>query len=168
MCLKGKYTVVHCMGLANDTVLLSFENLAQHLPPWLVCKVLMVLEAVLLYHLAGCELVQSQACSKYNCQQAVRVHCEFGIVLSLQDFSDMAIISSLGVVDVGFLFCNKRQGKQERTSNVPVTEALAEFLCVIFGGSLQSFPSVTLHQLNSMGVIFPLCLAFLKRWLHLE
>lgn len=129
MCLKGKYTVVHCMGLANDTVLPAFENLAQH-PPWFVCKVLMVPKAVLLHPLAGCELVQSQACSKYNCQQAGRVHCEFGIVLSLQYFSDVPIIASLVVVDVGFVICNKRQGKQEGMSNVPVTKVVAEFLYV--------------------------------------
>lgn len=148
------------MGLANDTVLPAFESLAQHPPPWLVCKVLMVPEAVLLYPLAGCELVQSQACSKYNCQQAVRVYCEFGIVLSLQYFSDMPIIASLVVVDVGFVICNKRQGKQEEMSNVPVTKALAEFLCgVSSGGSFQPSSSVTLHQLNAMGIIFPLCLA---------
>lgn len=63
MCLKGKYTVVHCMGLANYTVLPAFENLARH-PLWFVCKVLMVPKAVLLHPLAGCELVQSQTCSK--------------------------------------------------------------------------------------------------------
>lgn len=117
-------------GFGKQTVLPTFENLAQHLPPWLVCKMLIVPEAVLLHPLAGCELVQSQACSRYNCQQAARMHCEFGIVLSLQYFCDVPIIASLVVVDVGFVFCNKRQGKQERMSNVPVTKALAEFLCV--------------------------------------
>lgn len=88
------------------------------------------------------------------------MHCEFGIVLSLQYFSDVPIIASSVVVDVGFVICNKRQGKQEGMSNVPVTKALSVFLCgVSFGGFFQSFPSVTLHQLNSMGIIFPLCLA---------
>lgn len=131
MCLKGKYAVVHCMGLANDTVLPAFdENLSQHPPAWFICKVSVVPEAVLLHSLAGCELVQSQACSKCSCQQAVRVHWEFGVVLSSQYFGDMPIIASLVVVDVGFVMCNKRQGKQDGMSNVPVTKAMAEFLCV--------------------------------------
>lgn len=60
---------------------------------------------VLLHCLVGCVLArvqrgQSQACSKYNRQQAVRVYCESGVILSLQYFSGVPVIASLVIVDV--------------------------------------------------------------------
>lgn len=33
LCLEEKHAVVVCTGLANDTVLPTFENVARHLPP---------------------------------------------------------------------------------------------------------------------------------------
>ena len=63
-------------------------------------------------------------------------------------------------MSVSFVIYKKIKGKQEGLNNVPVTKALAEFMCgASSGGSFQSSSSVTLHRLSSMEIKVSLCFA---------
>lgn len=111
---------------------------------------------VLLHCLAGWLLVQlqweqSQACSKYNRQQGVRVYRESGVILSLCWFSDVPVIALKKKIHKNwFVTCKKIKGKQGGMNNIPATKVLAEFTCGVSSGG--SFPSslVTLHRLSSV------------------
>lgn len=57
------------------------------------------------HHLAGCaplwiQQEQSQAGSKYNREQVVRLCHKSGVILSLQYFSGVSVIASLVIVNV--------------------------------------------------------------------